>query len=464
MATVDITIWDEKNTASVGTLSDSSSFTGLQKVQVIKVTEGTGSGTGDAQFSSSTWNNISSNNDIVVTESDESTTRAYEIQELNTTNNVAWIWVYGSWDSDDSDQVVIGAGTGDGTDYSVDGVGDNPWEQSGVNAGAAWLFQETSGSYVDSTANNNDSATENVTSRTASGQFGNAPEFDGTDDEVKVTHDSTINPSSDGDLTVVGFAKASSINDWATVAEKRNTNDSQGWTLDFDNNDSSFNGNEFYCEIWDGSDKLAKASSTTQSTGTWFHLGMVVDTANDSLNIVVDGSYDNGSSRTTGTFSWSDGISYSNDDLFIGEDDEFGEQHTGEVDALRIYPGESKSENWIQADYDASPEGGQVFFSWSGPTTTGTEKSVTTTHDAAIIHRQNGVVDLDGSTVQGAEVDVYNITQGKNIGHDTTDSNGNYSIDPSNVGDIASGDKLMISVYYEQGDGDDFGQVKVTVV
>jgi len=75
VATINITNWDEKNTASVGTLSDGSSFTGLNKVQPIKITEGTGSGTGDAQFSSSTWSNISDASDIVVTESDETTTR-----------------------------------------------------------------------------------------------------------------------------------------------------------------------------------------------------------------------------------------------------------------------------------------------------------------------------------------------------------------------------------------------------
>jgi len=45
LATVSIQNYGEKNTASVGTLSDSSSFTGLNKIQPIKISEGTGSDT-----------------------------------------------------------------------------------------------------------------------------------------------------------------------------------------------------------------------------------------------------------------------------------------------------------------------------------------------------------------------------------------------------------------------------------
>ena len=130
-ASVDIGNWEEVNTANVSTLSDGSSFTGLAKVQPVKVTwdnAESSPGSGDAECTV----DISSRDELVFTDTNGETV-PYELEEFDTSANVAWGWVYRGWDSDGSDQLTIGCGGGDGADYSMSGTGANPWGQTGVN-------------------------------------------------------------------------------------------------------------------------------------------------------------------------------------------------------------------------------------------------------------------------------------------------------------------------------------------
>jgi len=462
MATVDITDWDARNTATTQDLSDGTSVSGLQKVQPIKVTEGTGSGTGDVQFSSSTWSNISSKDDIVVTESDESTTRAYEIEELDTSNNVAWIWVYGSWNSG-SDEMVVGAGTGDGTDYSMSGTGSNPWGQTG----SYWTVQHKQDDPLtgtDSSPSGND-GTVNGASSISDGQYDGAGSLDGTDDDITLPSLS-FGGSGDEKFTFIQYFRTSTSNDVMSYSGTDGTSgESKGFYVRFNDGGGGDFTTPSIVVRWSGlgdNDSKAVYQDISELDGNWHQLAATVDESSTEVKLYVDGDLKDTMTGFTDheSGSWTQLIG---DWLGGGGDggNDGGFAFPGDLDETKLDTNTVRGANWIQADYDASPKGGQTFFSWSGEETT---NSATATFDAATQHRQNGVVDLDGSTVSGAEVHAYNITQQVNIGHDQTDSNGEYQIDPSNVGDIASGDKLMIAVYYEQGDGDDFGQVKVTVV
>ena len=49
---------------------------------------------------------------------------------------------------------------------------------------ALWHFEETTGDYLDETANNNDSDALQITDREAAGRWGYCPEFDGVDDYI----------------------------------------------------------------------------------------------------------------------------------------------------------------------------------------------------------------------------------------------------------------------------------------
>lgn len=475
MATVDIGNWSEKNTASIGNLSDGTSFTGLNKVQPIIITWGNsspGTGTGDCEFSDSVT--VDNNLDLVVTESDESTTRPYEVQQIDTTNNVAVVWVYGNWNSDGSDQVVVGAGgDGDGTDYSSGGAGNNPWGSTGINAIFVHHLQESGSGegsndsiYKDSTANGYDGDDE-VSATGQGGQFADGQEFDGSDDFIDLGDIAETDGISS--LTVANYAKhdASGSNEaYVGKNEGGNPSSTSSWAI------RKTNTEDIRVDLYDSNgDVVSINGSTSISTSTWYHTAFIFDGSN--LDLYIDGNAD-------GATSASITIQDTTTNVNIGRRTSNTNHMNGEIDAVRVFS-DAKTSTWMQADFDSSPKKGQVFFSWGGATTVTsvTEKSVTGTFDAAIksldssltatvdtatTHRQNGNVQLDGSNVQGAEVHVYNVTQQVNIGHDQTDSNGDYSIDPSNVTDIVSGDKLMIATYYEDGNGNDFGEIKVTVV
>jgi len=364
MATVDLTNWDEKNTGSVSTLSDGSSLTGLNKVQPIKVSEGSNTGAGDAQFSSSTWDNISANDDLVVTEADESTTRPYEIESLDTTNNEAWLWVYGSWDRDGSDQIVVGAGTGDGTDYSQSGTGANPWGQTGVNAEMVQHLQDDPLTATDSTANNNDGTVEGAVSTT--GQFDGAGSFDGTDDQITVENSSQSYSTSDTVEKVAWIKTSTSPENDFSNAILSSTDGSEGDTL--------------YLQS-DNTVAVATFGSNTSGSGVkdvvdnlWHQIVLKWDQSNSNVKIFIDGELDH---EVT---SYSDTSSTTNADLAIGNEVGSTKAFAGDIDEGRWYTNNSNiNNNWVQADYDASPKGGQTFFSWSGA-----EAAVQTSTDTAV--------------------------------------------------------------------------------
>jgi len=321
-------------------------------------------GSGDATFSSSTWDNISANNDLVVTESDESTTRAYEIESLDTTSREAWLWVYGSWDSDDSDQLVIGAGTGDGTDYSMSGTGANPWSQTGVNAVMVQHLEDSPLSGTDSTPNNEDLNVMGATS-TSSGEFDGAGSFDGTDDNME---------KSSG--LVTGTTPRTHVT-W----HKPDSSPSNRYTiLDYGGQNSETVPGVRWTQLHDSDDSLR-----VEVGGNGYNIGSLSTTALNMVFVRNSGTnldkteviIDNGSVLTT---SETQSISTDDEISSLGQwrtrPDIGGDYFKGVIDAVRVYS-EEKSNNWARAEFDASPKGGQTFFSWSGPETTVTTATET---------------------------------------------------------------------------------------
>lgn len=347
MATVDLKNYDKKNIASVNNLSNSSSFTGLQKVQPIKITQGTGSGTGDAQFSSSTWNNISSNNNIVVTEADETTTRAYEIESLDTTNNVAWIWVYGSWDSDGSDQIVIGAGTGDGTDYQTTDVLTNE-----TDILTSYYFNESSGNVLDRSGTNN--ATYNGANQDVDAQFNGGISLDGTDDTVDAS-----------DANFPTGASNRTISLWVYPTRSKASNSTNtNYIFSYGDNET----NETF-SLGYGSSSVANGmrivgfgndinTSVAVDIDTWNHIVLTYDGSTVRL-------FKNGSQEFSQSITYNTSVANSRG-LVLGQfSQNVSEFYKGDIDYFTSYKAEV-SDNHILAEYDASPKGGQTFFSWSG--------------------------------------------------------------------------------------------------
>jgi len=365
MATVATTDYDEKNIASVGTLSDGSSFTGLTKVVPVKVTWGnasSGTGSGDAELTVS----ISSQDELVVTESDESTTRPYEVAFFDTGNNEAWLWIYGSWDSDGSDQVVVLGGTGDGTDYSspqnasgTNGTGSNPWN-NGQNAEMVQHLNEDNyptDTALDSTVNDNDGTVTGATNTT--GEFDGAASFDGTDDNINCGDFADGAIDNTQSLTLLAWVEqSSSPNNNATILAKSpgGTGTNHSWLLSLNQT-----GPDFKFGIYDNNQNFV--STTSSSSPPVDELKQLVGSYNGaSLDLYIDGSNE-GSTSTSVTIQDSD------TDVFVGAESNNTNNWGNIIDEVRIYS-DTKSSDFIQADYDASPKGGQSFFSWNGAETT----------------------------------------------------------------------------------------------
>lgn len=423
MATVDRANWDEKNTATTQTLSDSTSVSGLQKVQPIKIVEGTTSGTGDVAFSSSTWDNITNASDIVVLESDESTTRAYEIESLDTTAREAWIWVYGSWNSG-STEMVVAAGTGDGTDYSTGGTGANPWSQTGINAGMVQHFNESNyptNDALDSTSNGNDASITGGTS--TGGDLNGSLNLDGSDDNGVVTASSTINPAN---ITLVAYTEYTGTKTkFNSLARAENEGGAleQGYLIQFDNSGDEI----IQAQVHDGSSKGQAFDSTGFPTNEKVSVGFTYDGAD--LVLYRDGEPAGISSSVSGNISYT-----SPQDLAIGSvqpNRGTGNLWEGLIEEMRVFT-EAKNQEWWLAEYDASPKGGQTFFSWSGPEPTTDPLS--------------GNVTVEGANQANVEVVVYNKTQDFLEGLTTTDSNSDFSIPISK-----ETDEYYVGYFYDDG-------------
>lgn len=362
---VSVSDWTEKNVASV-TDDNGSNPTGIQKVQPVKVTWGNsspGTGSGDAEFSDNVT--VDSRDNLAVFDS-SGELRSYEIESFDTSNNEAWIWVYGSWDRDNSEQIVVAAGAGDGTDYSMGGTGSNPWEQSGVNAVFVQHLEESSTPFTDSTANSLDS--ENVVGTTSTETvFNGARNFDGADDYINFGNSW---PDVFTDLTIVAWVNwqggASDTNNHRVVSRQYSGGgDDPIWSLRlsggeeqvqlFDDSGTQVSiSDSGSVDVRDGSNYLIIASYDDSSPSTELHVDTSVVASDSSTQLGDVSSFDN-----TNDGSVAVGGFYKDD---VSSASEFWD---GDIDAVRFYS-QAVTTDFRNAEYDASPKAGQTFFSWNG--------------------------------------------------------------------------------------------------
>lgn len=159
----------------------------------------------------------------------------------------------------------------------------------------AWLLNETSGTRVDETANNNDLTDNNtVTSRT--GQFGNAAEF--------VTANSEYLSIADASQTGLDFAGDFTIGAWAyfdaasgnqvVIAKHNNTGNQRSYQIYVEFVASQ---GKIHFAISDDGTNTGNfldftGSTTTLAAATWYHIaGRLSGTTQEIfLNAVSDGS------------------------------------------------------------------------------------------------------------------------------------------------------------------------------
>lgn len=371
--------------------------------------------------------------DLRFVDSDTLAELDYEIEKWDSAGN-SYIWVkvpqIDASSSGDSIWMFYGnAGASDGQDVT------NVWSN---NYQAVYHFNETTGSYLDSTANNHDSDVVSVTSRAAS-KFGNAVLFDGVDDYITIP-DSTgfditnwtitswinkngtgiaANTGSGGDffypLVTKGMAEAES--DAADITFMTGIDsDYNKMGVDFENNTGG------------GNNPLPvtpASQGTTVSNGTWYQYDARVDTTGNTLKVYMNGVED--SSRTiTDTPNQANSVK-----VAIGA----GSKTTGipalpaDRGAFNGYVDEviisrvTRSAAWIKASYLSMND---TFITWPGALTMSSAANQTfTENDAPTSISTISITDGATPSVTAANNIRIRIPSGFNMTWDTSDTTAN---------------------------------------
>lgn len=350
------------------------------KATPIIVTDGTESttGNGNIQIDAS---NVSSASDIAVYDSSE-TLRDYEIENpgaigSGTISGELIIWVYGSWVRDGTVQAKLVYGNGPSTsEENVTGT----WNNTGQDTVAVYHLNESSGTTIDSTSNNNDSTNTIGTTYDVSGEFDSARSFDGSDDEIIIPDDTSLDVTN---ITLVSWIKWDGGNsNNARIVNKNDSSNQEVYSFAKDQFVDSDDSMVLRLYI-DGSftnldDTTVIPSSLTQYVGTYNGSTAELYRDGSSVNSTsVSGTIDTGSATLN----------------IGGTNGNTVDQFDGDIDEVRIYS-QGKDSDWIQADYDASPKAGQVFFSQS------TAQTVSTTTVGSVKQTDsNGVIQTDSSAV-----------------------------------------------------------------
>lgn len=282
------------------------------------------------------WTNVSSESDLAVYDQNDNLL-PYEVESFDATSETAVLWLYDSWVRDGSSQAKVVYGGGPAS--SEEGTPAEVWGNTGQNTVIVQHLQDDPLTATDSSPNGNDGTVDGSVS--ATGQFDGAASFDGQDDRINLPQAAASFMSTDGNnFTIVSWFNANSFSD--------------PWNLrDGSDVHLSSSSSSLELTIFDGSINNA-TKSTSLSTNTWYHAAGVYNADTDTVELFLDGV--GGDTATSGNPTSQSG------------ENELGARSSGStffdglVDEFRIYS-DAKSDAWLQADYDASPKGGQVFFS-----------------------------------------------------------------------------------------------------
>jgi len=256
------------------------------------------------------------------------------------------------------------------------------WNNTGQNVKSVHHLEETGGSYLDSTNNSNDSTNIIVTSRTSDGQFGISPEFDAVDDAIsfgQTLGDTLFAGGNDYTVVLWSYYRNLSSNTQQRAMDYSNTITTIGHEV------RGNNGLEF--NIFDGDH--TQVTSGTSPTNEWIHNIATFDNSQNQMAYFVD-------AVLQGTAT-SNEASQTDDVLSLGGNASSTtiEGIDGFVDEWRIYS-EVKPDEWKQADFDASPKAGQVYFSQQAAETAGTNFDGTT--NTATGSGLGNTINLSGKT------------------------------------------------------------------
>lgn len=213
---------------------------------------------------------------------------------------------------------------------------------------AHWTCDETSGTRLDSTTNNND-LTDNNTVGSAAGLLSNACDFESTSNEyLSITDAAQANLDLSANYTMsawVNFESLPSSNAYTIISKMAGASANRSYYFGYDNN--WHNGPTRWVAFSRQNSTLGTSGyySVTPSTATWYHVAVTHDASaasGNGENII----YINGSAVAT-THSEQDGGGIANtaEPVRIGADDDggVGRYFDGLIDEISIFPSELTS-------------------------------------------------------------------------------------------------------------------------
>lgn len=298
------------------------------------------------------FTNIADAQDIAVYDQNDNLLD-YEIEELDTTNNTAVLWVYDSWvrDGTTQAQVAYGSNSANTDRQNVTGT----WGNTGQNMDMVQHWQESPLSGTDSTSNNNDLTINGATSTT--GEFDGGANFDGTDDNATGPND-IVNTST----WTATFWLNSDVADgadtysWYIQQEESGTGDNVNslWV-----SNEAFENAQFVFSDGD-SDRFQLFDESLIRGQGWVLVTVTFDSG--SVTAYVNGTQEGTASGAT---NWGTG----SNPLYVASRYDDNLYYDGKMDELKLTE-DVKSQDWAQAEYDASPKAGQIFFSQQAAETT----------------------------------------------------------------------------------------------
>lgn len=304
------------------------------------------------------FDNISDAQDIAFYDENDNLLN-YEIETLDVSAGFGVAWVYSDYVRDDTRgaRVAFGNNSANTDRQNVTGTWDNTGQAGPKVVHHLEENPNNGGSFDDSTSNNNDGTWNGNDNSNATGRFGDGQSFDGTDDNISFSSQSDVTTD---DVTLVAWFKTPSSNNSPRAIFAYGDSSTANRVEFYPLGDGTFR----VLVRSSGSNVVDLITSNSYDDDNWHQAVFTMDGTNEGT-LYIDGSEPNLSS-TTNSDNWTNDIS-GDDYWFIGaarvnnSDTDFYE---GEIDEFRYYGTSWTANNpeKVQADYDASPAGGQVFF------------------------------------------------------------------------------------------------------
>lgn len=185
---------------------------------------------------------------------------------------IAWVEV-STLDYDDDTEIYVYYGNAAASDqWNIEGTWSNSYAM-------VHHFNETSGSVIDSTSNNNDSTSTSVTNQgTATSKIDGANEFDGSTNTISIDDANSLDLASFSFSTWINVDSFPGSGQYENIVDKGNA-----YFIELNDDDN------FDCGFFDGSYNEYLDASTSLSTGTYYHLACAFDATTDSFRMYVNG-------------------------------------------------------------------------------------------------------------------------------------------------------------------------------